>query len=152
MCAQMDNLMPWPDNDDLLTASKLATCAGVSATTIRNWIDREDGLPIRKVHDKPLIRWSDLVSFVGTHPELPAAAALSLRIRAPAGESAGAVAGELATLRAIAQDARAAAAAASDAALHTAEMHMQTVRSLRTAIAALDSALAMALADDTLND
>jgi hypothetical protein len=47
---------------------------------------------------------------------------------------------------------RAAAAAASDAALETAELHLKTVQRLRTAIAALDSALMVALASNTVND
>jgi hypothetical protein len=100
---------------------------------------------MRDVRGKRFIRWGDFVTFVQGHPDLPAAASGGRQPHhgreAPSRPSTT----DLATLRAIAQDARAAAAAASDAALQTAELHLKTVQSLRTAIAALDSALAMAL-------
>lgn len=139
--------------DELLTMRAVAIAAGVSPTTIKNWVDRDvDALPMRDVRGKRFIRWGDFVTFVQGHPDLPAAASAGRQPHhgreAPSRPSTT----DLATLRAIAQDARAAAAAASDAALQTAELHLKTVQSLRTAIAALDSALAMALASDTLND
>ncbi|TDK84585.1 hypothetical protein [Mycolicibacterium mucogenicum] len=154
-------MMSWPDDSAMLSARQLAFAAGISATTVKNWAGRPDhALPGHDVGARKMFRWGDLVSFVESHPELPTAAKLAAKLRARVHSSAGAAApADPETLKAIARDAKAAASAASDAALRAAQNardaadgHLQMVQDLRTAIAALDSALTLALAPDTLND
>ena len=154
-CTHMDGNADWPADADQFSARQIAEVAGISPTTIANWARREnDPLPANREADRTVFAWGDLVSFARAHRELPAARKFinRLRERPEAGGVSNQFRADSETLRAIAQYARAAAAAASDAALETAELHLKTVRSLRTTIAALDSALTLALASDTLHD
>lgn len=153
--------MSWPDDSVMLSARQLALAAQISATTVKNWSGLPDNpLPGHPIGTKKMFRWGDLVSFVESHPELPTAAKLAAKLRARVHSSTDAAApADPETLKAIARDAKAAASAASDAALRAAQNardaadgHLQMVQDLRTAIAALDSALTVALAPGTLND
>lgn len=151
-------MMSWPDDSAMLSARQLALAAGISATTVKNWAGLPDhALLGHDVGTRKMFRWGDLISFVESHPELPTAAKLAAKLRRRVHSSA--VPADLETLKAIARDAKAAASAASDAALRAAQNardaadgHLQVVQDLRTAIAALDSALTVALAPGTLND
>ncbi|MCV7301218.1 hypothetical protein H7J93_16485 [Mycobacterium barrassiae] len=149
----MNDVTRWPDDLDEFSARQLADRSGISATTITKWAAREDDpLPAQTSGNRKLFRWGDLVAFSNRHPELSAARNFLNRIRTRPNNPANELPQDRETIRAIAQYARAAAAAASDAALETAELHLKTVRSLRTTIAALDSALTLALPSETLHD
>lgn len=151
--AHMDAMPQWPDSSDQFSTRELAVRSGISATTLTNWAHRQDdALPSRIDGGKRLYRWGDLVQFAHNHPGLSAARMFLNRIRPRSADTQDQPRPDDATVRTVAQYARAAAAAASDAALEAAELHLKTVRSLHTAIAALDSALMVALASDTLHD
>ncbi|MGL6236436.1 MAG: hypothetical protein ACRC20_13945 [Segniliparus sp.] len=157
--------MEIPDSARMFNASKLAEQSGVSVATITNWSSLADR-PLRAhvgEDGKRLFRWGDLIEFLDAHPGLPAAAKAAKKIRTNPHGSAGVSGPDRETLKAIAREIKAAAIATADATLRAAEhqrdiahemaeTQLQMVRDLCTTVKALDNALTLALAPNTLND
>jgi len=137
--------------DDLVSRTRLASLAGVSATTLRNWTLREDR-PLRTVttaSGTEMYSWRLLLEFCHEHPELRGVEiplAKSRKIFEEGTEPSSP--GDENTLKAALRDMKtavdrsvAAVARSAQLAEETATAHAEIIAALRDTIRAYDSAM-----------
>jgi hypothetical protein len=154
-----------PDWTALLTAAELARHIGISATTIKNWTQREPRPLATVTASDGSVRftWSHLNDFCNEHPGLRGVDKIRQRVVGkppgpnPATEDPAKVESE--DLKSIARDLRNAASSSIQIALEaarlaeeTARSHRQQLEGLAQVIAAFDAALSQSTAPSTLHD
>lgn len=137
--------------DDLLSRTRMATQAGVSATTLKNWTLRTDR-PLQTItttSGTQMYSWRLLLSFCNEHRELRGVdTALARSRKLFHGDDEPSASVDQATLQAALRDLRTAADRSADATVRSAELvqalataHAEIVAALRDAMRAYDSAM-----------
>jgi len=138
--------------DDLLSRTRLATQAGVSATTLKNWTMRDDR-PLRTVvtsSGTQMYSWQFLLDFCSEHPELrgveTALAHSQMLLHGDDGPPPPA--NDQVTLQAALRDLKTAVDCSTAAVLRSAQLaqetataHAEIIVALRDTIRAYDSAM-----------
>lgn len=146
--------------DDLLSRTRLASQAGLSATTLKNWTTRDDR-PLRTVTTPAGVQmysWRLLLDFCQEHPELRGVeAALAQSRKLVGGGDEPSPPTDLVTLRAALRDLKTAVDRSTAAVVRSAELaretgvaHAEVVAALRDTIRAYDSALTSITAPEHL--
>lgn len=137
--------------DDLLSRTRLADQAGVSATTLKNWSERADR-PLQTIMTQSgaeMYSWRLLLTFCEEHPELRGVETVMARSRKLFHPDHGRTSRtDQATLRAALRDLKtaversvAATVRSAQLAEETAKAHAEVVAALRDTIRAYDSAM-----------
>src|SRR6266568_1553113 len=150
-CAQVSDRCAHMTPDDLLSRTRLADQAGVSATTLRNWSARGDR-PLQTVmtpSGSEMYSWRLLLTFCEEHPELRGVETVIARSRKllhPVDELTPLT--DQATLRAALRDLKtaversvAATVRSAELAPATAKAHADVIAAVRDTIRAYDSAM-----------
>jgi hypothetical protein len=146
--------------DDLLSRSRLASQAGVSATTLKNWSTRDDQ-PLQTIATSsgtPMYSWRLLLHFCEEHPELRGVeTALDRSRKLFRGDDEPSAPADQVTLRAALRDLKtavdrstAAVVRSAQLAQETATAHVEIIAALRDTIRAYDSAMTSMTAPDHL--
>lgn len=146
--------------DDALSRTRMATQAGVSATTLKNWTIRTDRPleTVTTVSGTQMYSWRLLLSFCQQHPELRGVDSVLARSRELfRGDDETPAPGDHITLRSALRDLRTAADRSADATVRSAKLvqelataHAEIVAALRDAMRAYDSAMTSITAPDHL--
>jgi hypothetical protein len=146
--------------DDLLSRSRLAGQAGVSATTLKNWSMRDDR-PLQTIATSSgaaMYSWRLLLRFCDEHPELRGVeTALDRSRKLLSGDNEPSTPAEQATLRAALRDLKTAVDRSTAAVVRSAQLvqetataHAEIIAAMRDTIRAYDSAMSSMTAPDHL--